>query len=533
MINDVTPISEEEYPYITKICTPLLVISLVSTSTLFVIFSLIRSYYPNLADRVSFRLTFAALFCDIGYSGHILYGLFWDKSPELSNSSCAYAFVSCWYRDSGRLYNIIWQWVTLFVWVIASILYCAFVVTMVIRKLKSATTNGDHLNSSQVSDYPTLINRTLISSVVRRVMWYPLVPLVVQFFNSFAETYFYVHNGVSFILLLLCDIGLSLQGLLNALVFSQDIAVTRAFEDIKLNWWISNVNSYELNYPHRSHNKAITDEFSMLRKFNDFVELQALNRNKADIITRDIIIDENNGIINSNIINSDISNNNIIKNVITNNNIINNNGINNNFINDSNNNNSTNYRVINSTNNSLVLQPSFSEWLKYMLLIKLFSVPENTSQLISPKILSQVDSYAGNKPNTLSVLSGKDDSKQDINLDNQNDNQNFHLIPPEPIHLKDSSSADLLSNCLNSPSLSDPLIGSSKSNQANQINQANQDNINNPTNIHNPLYHTTNVIDRQNCTGDDDGHINVMLGNGEPTISSQESETVKQMLKKL
>ncbi|CAG8846426.1 26613_t:CDS:2, partial [Gigaspora margarita] len=230
--------------------------------------------------------------------------------------------------------------------------------------------------------------------------------------------------------------------LLNALVFSQDIAVTRAFENIKLNWWISNVNSYELNYPHRSQNKAITDEFSMLRKSNDFVELQALN-----------------------------------------------------------------------------------QWLKYMLLIKLFSVPENTSQLISPKILSQVDSYAGNKPNTLSVLSGKDDSKQNINLDNQNDNQNFHLIPPEPIHLKNSSSADLLSNCLNSPSLSDPLIGSSKSNQANQINQANQDNINNPTNIHNPLYHTTNVIDRQNCTGDDDGHINVMLGNGEPTFSSQESET--------
>ncbi|CAG8704613.1 8355_t:CDS:1, partial [Gigaspora margarita] len=90
MIN-VTAISEEEYPYIAKICTPLLVISLVSTSTLFVIFSLIRSYYPNLADRVSFRLTFAALFCDIGYSGHILYGLFWDKSLELSNSSCAYA----------------------------------------------------------------------------------------------------------------------------------------------------------------------------------------------------------------------------------------------------------------------------------------------------------------------------------------------------------------------------------------------------------------------------------------------------------
>ncbi|CAG8760326.1 5354_t:CDS:1, partial [Dentiscutata heterogama] len=64
--------------------------------------------------------------------------------------------------------------------------------------------------------------------------------------------------------------------------FSQDVAVTRAFEDVKLRWWITNVNSYESHYPHRSHNKAITNEFNIIGKSNDFVELNSLNRNKAD-----------------------------------------------------------------------------------------------------------------------------------------------------------------------------------------------------------------------------------------------------------
>ncbi|KAF0469563.1 hypothetical protein F8M41_025518 [Gigaspora margarita] len=260
--------------------------------------------------------------------------------------------VSCWYRNSGQVENIIWQWVTLFSWIVVSILYCAFVVMLVIKKLKSVTKKADLLDSSQVSDYPALINRNLISSVVRRVMWYPLVPLVVQFFNLFVETYAYVHSEVSYTLLLLCDIGLSLS----------------------------------------------------------------------------------------------------------------------------------------------------------------------------------VDSYAGNK---IITLTGKDDSKQDITYDSRNNDQNIHLIPPEPIHLKDSSPVDLFSNSL---SLTDPVIESSRSNQTNQINQANQINISNPNNINNPNnthVSLTNVIDESNCPVDDDGQINIILVNGETEDLSQNNEKIIQMLKML
>ncbi|CAG8852398.1 12306_t:CDS:2, partial [Gigaspora margarita] len=151
--------------------------------------------------------------------------------------------------------------------------------------------------------------------------------------------------------------------LLNALVFSQDIAVTRAFQAVKLQWWINNVNSYESQYPHRSHNKAFTDEFSKLGKS--------------------------------------------------------------------------------------ISQPSCLEWLKYVLLIKLFSPPKSSDNF-----------FDGNNPNIFSTLVSKDNSKQNITLDNQNNDQDIHLVHPESVHLKDffqNSSLDLSSNCLDPSTSSNSL----------------------------------------------------------------------------
>ncbi|CAG8506744.1 3795_t:CDS:2, partial [Racocetra fulgida] len=289
------------------------------------------------------------------------------------------------------------------------------------------------------------------------------------------------------------------------LVFSQDIAVTRAFQDIKLSWWISNVNSYESHYPHLSHNKAITDEFSMIRKSNDFVELKTINCNKVDIIKKNIITDDVTDIINVD------TNNDTNSNII--NNIVNRNSINNNF----NNNNSTNNRVINNNNNGLVVQPSPLEWLRYMVLIKLFSVPRFSSRLISPKLISPANSFDNNQKND-----SKRDSKQDITLNNQNNDG--HLIHPDPVHLKDPSSLDSLTNNLNQLSLSDPLIGSSK------INHTNQTNTSNTNNIHDPFNSTTNEIHISiSMVDDDERQIDVMPANDESINSavdlSQELES--------
>ncbi|CAG8725212.1 3237_t:CDS:1, partial [Scutellospora calospora] len=85
--------------------------------------------------------------------------------------------------------------------------------------------------------------------------------------------------------------------------FSQDIAVTSAFQFVKLNLWISFVNKYEIKYPNYSHNKAISNELEIV---NNFIELNTLNHNKANIIKNDNVINNNNY--------NDINNNNDINN---------------------------------------------------------------------------------------------------------------------------------------------------------------------------------------------------------------------------
>ncbi|CAG8830748.1 18233_t:CDS:2 [Gigaspora margarita] len=223
---------------------------------------------------------------------------------------------------------------------------------MVIRKLRSVKKEVDDIfNShptSQISNYPTKISKNVISSVVRRVMWYPVVPLIAEF------------------------------GLMNALIFSQDIAVTHAFQAVKLRWWIFHVNNYESHYPHRSYNKAIIiDEFSMRGKSCDFIELNTLNCNKIDIINNDIINDD---IVSDDIINDYNTNDDIADEVIINN--------------------------------------------------ELFNAPKTLSQLTSLEPLSPINSFTANKPNTPSVTFGKDDSKQDITFVNLNESNLNNICVP-------------------------------------------------------------------------------------------------------
>ncbi|CAG8741323.1 2296_t:CDS:1, partial [Dentiscutata heterogama] len=122
---------------------------------------------------------------------------------------------SCWYRGSGEEYNIIWQWATLFGWIYASIIYCAIIVIMVIKKLrfvkKEIDDGFDSNSTTHISNYPTLINKTVITSVVRRVILYPVVPLIAKFCNSFVETYAYINRALSYPLFLFCFVGMSLQ----------------------------------------------------------------------------------------------------------------------------------------------------------------------------------------------------------------------------------------------------------------------------------------------------------------------------------
>ncbi|CAG8608639.1 2397_t:CDS:2 [Cetraspora pellucida] len=92
-MTSITPLTNEEFTTISNLCIPLNIISLISSAASCITFGLIRIYYPKLADRVSFRLSFAALFCGIGYSGHLLIILIWNNISGIICGYMAWALV--------------------------------------------------------------------------------------------------------------------------------------------------------------------------------------------------------------------------------------------------------------------------------------------------------------------------------------------------------------------------------------------------------------------------------------------------------
>ncbi|CAG8516506.1 2421_t:CDS:2 [Acaulospora morrowiae] len=399
-------LSEEELDQLTQIIIPIILVSIIASAIMSVVFILIRIYYPPLADRVSFRLGFATMVSDLFYMAFQLVGNLAENEPGFMCSFMVWGLVSsslmsvfftaciainlqtifvheykgrrnlekyyfifsigmalllsflpltqnmlgfdvpeqvCWYKDSGMKYNIIWQWATLFGWIELCVLYCAIIVITVVIKLYFVASRFEKtlevlpITDPSKDELKKFAKKSpTISMVVRRVLWYPVVPIITQTPNWLVETSIYLQQRASYSMFLVCFVAIAMQGLLNALVFSQDIAVTRAIQLKKLNWWYNYVNAYEQKYPHLSKNKRIeSSKKSRTDSSNN-------NTNVTDILPEQL---------------------------------------------------SEKMEIVRKSEGSeSASNPTFLEKLRYTLLVKLFSTPEETDLLISLQhTLSSID----------------------------------------------------------------------------------------------------------------------------------------------
>jgi hypothetical protein len=236
----------------------------------FVFFSLLTIFFPT-CIAINLHATFVN---DNGFKGrHSLEKYYFLGSIGLSillsflpfseqMYSWDYPEGICWFRDSGTRTNIIWQWTILYAWEIACVLYIIIILVVVVLKLRgissqlvNSTVSGKTMTSQHERN--VLKNKAVVSAVVRRIVWYPIVPLITQTVNFLVETDVYVNKRVSYALLIVSTLN-TLQGVLNVIVFLQDIAVIRAYRLTKLRWWTGHVNKYEESYPQLSRNKAFT-----------------------------------------------------------------------------------------------------------------------------------------------------------------------------------------------------------------------------------------------------------------------------------
>ncbi|CAJ0907171.1 9967_t:CDS:2 [Entrophospora sp. SA101] len=186
----------------------------------------------------------------------------------------------CWYRDSGTKLSIVWQWASFYTWEIICILYCIITLICIgvkLHKVSSqsiSTNNIDGQTMTSQYDKNVLRNKAIISLVVGKVVWYPVVPIITQGPSFLFETDIYVNQKVNFVFSILATL-ISFQGFLNTIVFMQDIAVSRAYKLTKLNWWCNYVNKYEESYPHLSRNKAFDPLDSVDQEIKDEQQQQS------------------------------------------------------------------------------------------------------------------------------------------------------------------------------------------------------------------------------------------------------------------
>nr|CAG8559125.1 15279_t:CDS:2 [Entrophospora candida] len=289
----IVPITVEQSLTITRIALPLNVLSILASSIGCLVFIFIRISYPRLADRVIFRLAFAAMLSDISYSSFQVLNLVVTTPGTLCILSTwgwvfttlisvffidciainlqviflheyegrrdleKYYFILpsvfaltlsllpltrdmygfdipeqiCWYRYSGTTLSIVWQWSTLFIWQQISVLYCIIILFAVTLKLRYASSqfnealkeNDKRINDAQdnnnaksatlakTSTNVLLKRGTLITSVIRKVLWFPVVPLISQTPTFLAETDMYFSKSIKYELLLFGFVAASIQ----------------------------------------------------------------------------------------------------------------------------------------------------------------------------------------------------------------------------------------------------------------------------------------------------------------------------------
>jgi hypothetical protein len=143
--------------------------------------------------------------------------------------------LSCWYVEDGSAGPVIWEWMTFYAWITLCIVYCFGIVLAVLYKVRRERLL---LQATMDPNQPVTNTRRIkrqqeLGLLLRRIVLYPVVPIVTQSFNIVATMLLYTQATQPYAVLLLSYIGTSIQGLLNFLAFSMDPSVIKGVGELR------------------------------------------------------------------------------------------------------------------------------------------------------------------------------------------------------------------------------------------------------------------------------------------------------------
>jgi hypothetical protein len=174
---------------------------------------------------------------------------------------------TCWFIEQGTRTTLLWEFLSYYIWAFVGILYCLFVVIIVLNKLfvqrrkleKALTETASKANyrfsrkvstvsrmsaqrmtknfQSMTPDQIQLLQQREASKetsrVVVRIVRYPMIPIFTQVWNMANDLTLYTTKRTFFWLLLMCYIATALQGVLNFLAFSYDPSIQQALDELR------------------------------------------------------------------------------------------------------------------------------------------------------------------------------------------------------------------------------------------------------------------------------------------------------------
>jgi hypothetical protein len=146
--------------------------------------------------------------------------------------------VSCWYKRGSTTQAVIWQWATLHGWIILSVLYCSYAVFTIINRLRQATKFMKEMdrslpnsNSRNFMKNNNSKRQLMINQAVKRIVIYPIVPIITFLFNVISTLIFFSAKQNIFTFQMLANAGTSSQGIFNALAFCFDPAMKKIWKE--------------------------------------------------------------------------------------------------------------------------------------------------------------------------------------------------------------------------------------------------------------------------------------------------------------
>jgi hypothetical protein len=172
--------------------------------------------------------------------------------------------ISCWYKNGSTTDALIWQWTTLHGWILLSILYCLYSVIAVIIRLQVSTRhfikmNQFSPNSSSLIQDRSYRRQLIINQAVKRIILYPIVPILTFLFNIVSNFLFFTTKRNSIIFQMLANVGTSSQGLLNSLVFCLDPAMRKLWKEMFVKFKINNDHEQNIGSNSSSVEEKLSD----------------------------------------------------------------------------------------------------------------------------------------------------------------------------------------------------------------------------------------------------------------------------------